>query len=112
MSEITKLFKELYSICLPFLCPRRITFFFPLNVPVVQFLFLYGMHICLITKRISKNTVLFVLVAGNCLIGAAVINVGFGCFDFANLSEVHTDYGPSSASYKGLDIRLRFQHCY
>ena len=63
-------------------------------------------------ENLKKHTVLFVLVAGKCLIGAVVINVGCGCFDFANASEILTDCGPSSTSYKDLDIRRRFQHCY
>lgn len=49
-------------------------------------------------KNFFKKTVLFVLVAGRCLIGPTVINVGFGYFDFANSSEIHIDYGPSSPS--------------
>lgn len=42
--------------------------------------------------------VLFVFVAGKCLIVAVIISAVFGCFDFANSSEIHTDYGPCSTS--------------
>lgn len=60
----------------------------------------------------KPKPVLFVLVARKYLIGAAVINIGLGCSDFANSFEVHPEYGSSSTCYKKLDIRLRFQLYY
>lgn len=72
MSKNIKLFKELYSICLPFLCLDLENNVFPLNVPVVQFFFLLYPYMFDYKEKYKNPTV---PVVGKCLIGALMLGL-------------------------------------